>query len=307
MKISILALVFLLVLCFMLPCLFKKMEGFALQPSLLDVSGVAGFRLQPSLLDVSGVEGFAMPTSIQDISFSFVESFTDENTYSSYEKMVDNNLRNKGESISKYMRENPVDKTEPVKAEIQTNISVLDFFINLAKKSKESFTTTRILNDVSDNVTYDLYTNQELYNIDGTLKIGPHDTTDYAGLLAKQKEEYEKLMKDYIGLDKSYRENKYQDNYHGNDASMNSPDYEKLLRDFLASGDYSKDNSRDYSKDNSRDSKNSAKCIADFGTDIGQPLCCGQKGKLKNTKYVCPSNLPTCSGYVCGSKFGSCS
>ena len=49
------------------------------------------------------------------------------------------------------------------------------------------------------------------------------------------------------------------------------------------------------------------KCIADFGTEIGQLTCCGQNSTLKSTKYVCPSNLPTCNNFKCGSQYGTCS
>ncbi len=48
-------------------------------------------------------------------------------------------------------------------------------------------------------------------------------------------------------------------------------------------------------------------CIADFGTNVGDNLCCGQTGVLQNTKYVCPQNAPKCSNFKCGSKFGTCS
>jgi len=50
----------------------------------------------------------------------------------------------------------------------------------------------------------------------------------------------------------------------------------------------------------------SLKCIADFGTNVGDDLCCGQSGVLQNTKYVCPSSKPTCKNFKCGSKFGKC-
>ena len=50
----------------------------------------------------------------------------------------------------------------------------------------------------------------------------------------------------------------------------------------------------------------SLKCIADFGTKIGDDLCCGQSGILTNTKYVCPSEYPSCKGLVCGEKYGNC-
>jgi hypothetical protein len=48
-------------------------------------------------------------------------------------------------------------------------------------------------------------------------------------------------------------------------------------------------------------------CIANFGTEIGENLCCGQTGVLQNTKYVCPSTAPKCSNFSCGKKFGTCS
>ena len=48
------------------------------------------------------------------------------------------------------------------------------------------------------------------------------------------------------------------------------------------------------------------KCIADFDTNIGDKLCCGQKGVLKNTRYVCPENKPTCGNFKCGTNFGEC-
>ena len=50
----------------------------------------------------------------------------------------------------------------------------------------------------------------------------------------------------------------------------------------------------------------SLKCIADFGTNVGENLCCGQTGVLQNTQYVCPSVKPTCKNFKCGSKFGTC-
>lgn len=47
-------------------------------------------------------------------------------------------------------------------------------------------------------------------------------------------------------------------------------------------------------------------CIANFGTNIGDKLCCGQTGVLQNTKYVCPSTRPKCTGFKCGYQFGNC-
>lgn len=54
------------------------------------------------------------------------------------------------------------------------------------------------------------------------------------------------------------------------------------------------------------DKTESIKCIADFGTNIGDDLCCGQSGVLTDTKYVCPSNYSKCENMKCGSKYGTC-
>jgi hypothetical protein len=48
------------------------------------------------------------------------------------------------------------------------------------------------------------------------------------------------------------------------------------------------------------------KCLANFGTKIGEPLCCGQTGVLQNTDHVCPQEMPHCAGYKCGSQWGVC-
>jgi len=50
----------------------------------------------------------------------------------------------------------------------------------------------------------------------------------------------------------------------------------------------------------------SIKCVADFGTSVGDPLCCGQEGVLQDTRYVCPNTLKKCSNFKCGSAFGTC-
>jgi hypothetical protein len=48
------------------------------------------------------------------------------------------------------------------------------------------------------------------------------------------------------------------------------------------------------------------KCIADFGTNIGDKLCCGVNDTLKNTKFVCAESQPYCKGYVPGTQYGIC-
>lgn len=52
-----------------------------------------------------------------------------------------------------------------------------------------------------------------------------------------------------------------------------------------------------YYETNQLNSNPFVKCIADFGSNIGDPLCCKQKGILKNTKYICPQENPKCLGY----------
>lgn len=47
------------------------------------------------------------------------------------------------------------------------------------------------------------------------------------------------------------------------------------------------------------------KCIANFNTNVGDDLPNGA-GVLTNTKYVCPSEYPTCTGLICGEKYGTC-
>ena len=47
-------------------------------------------------------------------------------------------------------------------------------------------------------------------------------------------------------------------------------------------------------------------CLADYGTNIGENLCCGQTGVLQNTKYICPITRPKCSNFKCGTQFGNC-
>ena len=49
------------------------------------------------------------------------------------------------------------------------------------------------------------------------------------------------------------------------------------------------------------------KCVADYKTQLGGSLCCGQNGVLTGTQYVCPKEIPYCNSMKCGSKYGECS
>ena len=48
------------------------------------------------------------------------------------------------------------------------------------------------------------------------------------------------------------------------------------------------------------------KCIADYGTEIGELANSKSTTIVKSTKYVCPSIMPTCDNFKCGSTFGTC-
>lgn len=60
------------------------------------------------------------------------------------------------------------------------------------------------------------------------------------------------------------------------------------------------------SSDTKSPCKTSFKCLAHYGTQPGGNLCCGQKGSLTGTAYVCPKEMPTCTGYKCGEQWGVC-
>ncbi len=39
------------------------------------------------------------------------------------------------------------------------------------------------------------------------------------------------------------------------------------------------------------------KCMSDYGSNIGDPLCCNQTGTVTDSKFICPQEVPICSGY----------
>ena len=176
--------------------------------------------------------------------------YTNSSTGSSYTGVSSADVSSTG-STSTSRDSSSTGSGSDTEGRIQYIIGIIDYFGNLFRRNNEPF-NTRTVSDISDNKFYDISANYELYNEDGTLKMGVHDSTDYGSLL-------DILEKEYRDLDKKYRE-----------------------------------------------SSSPIKCIADFATDIGEELCCGQTGVLQNTKYVCPSNKPTCSNFKCGSKFGTC-
>ena len=48
------------------------------------------------------------------------------------------------------------------------------------------------------------------------------------------------------------------------------------------------------------------KCVADYGAQIGDKLCCGQTGVVQKNDRICPYSKPLCKGFKCGSQWGEC-
>lgn len=49
------------------------------------------------------------------------------------------------------------------------------------------------------------------------------------------------------------------------------------------------------------------KCVANYGSRVGDPLCCNQTGNLTNTNQICPQEVPTCIGFSkSDSTYGYC-
>ena len=48
------------------------------------------------------------------------------------------------------------------------------------------------------------------------------------------------------------------------------------------------------------------KCVAHYGTNVGEKVCCDQDSILQKNGRVCPKELPRCVGYKCGEKWGTC-
>lgn len=49
------------------------------------------------------------------------------------------------------------------------------------------------------------------------------------------------------------------------------------------------------------------KCIANYSSKIGDPVCCEQDAKVKDTTHLCPAEMPTCLGYsLADNLYGIC-
>lgn len=50
----------------------------------------------------------------------------------------------------------------------------------------------------------------------------------------------------------------------------------------------------------------SQRCAANYGSQRGDPACCGQVGTVHGGRYVCPKEFPKCVGYIRNRRWGSC-
>lgn len=48
------------------------------------------------------------------------------------------------------------------------------------------------------------------------------------------------------------------------------------------------------------------KCVAHYGTKVGERVCCGQNSIFQKHGRKCPKEYPKCVGYKCGERWGTC-
>lgn len=101
----------------------------------------------------------------------------------------------------------------------------------------------------------------------------------------------------------------------GNDISYSlCPLFEKSIdcwqkRNQSSSSSDSSDDTDDESDDEVESGeieKTNFRCVADYGAEPGDDLCCGQTGVVQNNSDTCPHEYPKCYGYKCGQKWGVC-
>jgi len=347
MKTSFILLILLFLLCVSLPFIFnvKYHENFASYPSesdlhLTSISDKEETNRDGSNIDISStvIEPMTNKTETKETKTEKVYSYNDD-VYSSYENLIDEEFRKKGHSLSDYLRKNPPNETNELKNKLDSDLTVISFLKDLTKQT-EGFTSTHKLTDEVNKKTYDLLPNQHLYNNDGELKLETHDSTDYGALLDKVKGDFEDLKKKYdsenyvtkgdiaAGLDEiTQKISKVSGVDVATDLAGVVSGVNAISMAGSNSGSMAGINSGSMAGSNSANidistnmisnnmSNNTTitqmispiKCIADNGTPIGASVCCGQEGTLEETKYICPNTMPTCSGYKCGSNFGTCS
>lgn len=313
MKITLIHLVLLFVLCLALPFLFRinRKENIANYPSSTDL-----ILTDASYTDASFTDLYKSDASYADISFNqlyLMEGMTNPTSdivYSTYDQYIDADLvKEPGNSVSEYLRNNPIqcdlsDNCDEFLTQVDNEISIVTFFKELYNKYNEGFTSHTLKDE--DNNTYTLDHKEKLVNDEGILKESTDDLTRYGDLLTllqgnlnDVRDNYSEYVRTHPGATTTVGGTTY-----GTEGPTPTTGNTNTGTNDPASYNSTYDVS---GSEPTGVSSTKAKCIADFGTNIGDPLCCGQGGTLQNTKYVCPNNQPTCSGYKCGSNFGTCS
>lgn len=298
-------------------------------PAVDVTSGAAGATSLPSV----PASAPSLPTGASTSAISGVT--LGENEYTQYDKLIDEDLiKMPGMSASEYLRNrnnvnsesgSPTVKTsdDDFINQIEGQLSIIKFFRDLYSLNKESFSLFKEpfdnhnLRDLKDKKTYILENKEKLVYNKGLLTEAKVDNTLYGDVLAR-------LNTDIIAINNQYDkfliDNRMSSGTSGGTgtgtassstnqttgttsgtttSSTNTPQG-------VSSGNTATGSNYQSSYDSSCNTIK-IKCVADFGTEIGDDLCCGQEGELDSTKYVCPNTMPTCSNYKCGSHFGTCS
>ena len=241
--------------------------------------------------------------------------------YTYYDSYIDAELiKQPGNSASEYLRNRDVVNSEsgapnitPSSDEfinnINSEISIISFFMRLFDKNKDREAyQNHDLKDAKDHKTYTLEPKEKLVYYKGKLKEKMVDDTQYGDLvklftanLRTLNDQFDKLRYNTSGSDETSTGTSTGTSRSTttSTSSTNEP------RGVSSNRNRSFEDYEDVPDASCNTMK--IKCVADFGTEIGDDLCCGQEGELESTKFVCPNTLPTCSNYKCGSHFGTCS
>jgi hypothetical protein len=304
-------------------------------PAVDSTSGAAAATALPPVPASPSLPTGASTSTISGVTLG-------ENEYTQYDKLIDEDLiKMPGKSASEYLRNlnnvNSESGSPTVKKsdddfinQIEGQLSIIKFFRDLYSLNKESFSLFKEtftsykepydnhnLRDLNDDKTYILENKEKLIYNKGLLTEAKVDNTKYADVLAR-------LNTDIIAINNQYNkflnDNGATSGTNGGTGTGTASSSTNLTTGTTTGTTTSSTNtpqgvsSRNTATgSNYEDSYDSScntvniKCVADFGTEIGDDLCCGQEGELDSTKYVCPNTMPTCSNYKCGSHFGTCS
>jgi uncharacterized membrane protein YgcG len=312
--------------------------GVAAASGVATVStGAAGATTGTTIAGEASANSPTMPP----VSSSTISGVTlGENEYTIYDSYIDEDIiKMPAKSASEYLRNrnnvNSASGSQTVKKtdddfinQIEGQLSIIKFFRDiLYSVNKESFTfykesfENHNLKDLKDNTTYTLQNKDKLVYNKGVLTKAMVDNTKYGDVLARVNtdiitinKQYDKFLNDNGSSSGSGTGSSGSLSGSSGSGSSGSGTTGSSSRGSnnepqgVSTRNNSSNNGSNYddSYDASCNTMN-IKCVADFGTEIGDDLCCGQEGELESTKYVCPNTMPTCSNYKCGSNFGTCS